>query len=90
MIEAAAAGGLVGRGRLRVRHSGQRQQLRAVAGARPGNVFGTGKNVPLIAMAHHIPYVATASVASCSPGKANTGASTGCHPSSVRIHAAAS
>src|SRR6266700_5393859 len=29
----------------------------------PGNVFGTGKNVPLIAMAHQIPYVATASVA---------------------------
>jgi len=28
----------------------------------PGNVFGTGKNVPLIAMAHRIPYVATASV----------------------------
>ncbi|MGZ5113031.1 MAG: thiamine pyrophosphate-dependent enzyme [Usitatibacter sp.] len=32
-------------------------------GAHPGNVFGTGKNVPLIAMAHHIPFVATASVA---------------------------
>jgi pyruvate ferredoxin oxidoreductase beta subunit len=32
-------------------------------GTEPGNVFGTGKNVPLIAMAHHIPYVATASVA---------------------------
>ena len=32
-------------------------------GPQPGNVFGTGKNVPLIAMAHHIPYVATASVA---------------------------
>jgi pyruvate ferredoxin oxidoreductase beta subunit len=31
-------------------------------GAEPGNVFGTGKNVPLIAMAHGIPYVATASV----------------------------
>src|SRR5689334_13082046 len=29
----------------------------------PGNVFGTGKNVPLIAMAHRIPYVATTSVA---------------------------
>jgi pyruvate ferredoxin oxidoreductase beta subunit len=33
------------------------------AGPAPGNVFGTGKNVPLIAMAHRIPYVATASVA---------------------------
>jgi pyruvate ferredoxin oxidoreductase beta subunit len=32
-------------------------------GPAPGNVFGTGKNLPLIAMAHDIPYVATASVA---------------------------
>ena len=32
-------------------------------GLSPGNVFGTGKNVPRIAMAHRIPYVATASVA---------------------------
>ena len=32
-------------------------------GKAPGYVFGTGKNVPLIAMAHFIPYVATASVA---------------------------
>jgi pyruvate ferredoxin oxidoreductase beta subunit len=32
-------------------------------GEAPGNVFGTGKNVPRIAMAHNIPYVATASVA---------------------------
>jgi pyruvate ferredoxin oxidoreductase beta subunit len=32
-------------------------------GQAPGNVFGQGKNVPLIAMAHEIPYVATASVA---------------------------
>lgn len=32
-------------------------------GAAPGNVFGTGKNMALIAMAHQIPYVATASVA---------------------------
>jgi pyruvate ferredoxin oxidoreductase beta subunit len=31
-------------------------------GHSPGNVFGTGKNVPRIAMAHGIPYVATASV----------------------------
>ena len=29
----------------------------------PGNVFGQGKNAPLIAMAHEIPYVATATVA---------------------------
>src|SRR6266536_888521 len=32
-------------------------------GEHPGNVFGQGKNVPLIAMAHEIPYVATATVA---------------------------
>jgi len=32
-------------------------------GNAPGNVFGQGKNVPRIAMAHGIPYVATASVA---------------------------
>ncbi len=32
-------------------------------GPEPGNVFGTGKNLPVIAMAHGIPYVATATVA---------------------------
>jgi pyruvate ferredoxin oxidoreductase beta subunit len=32
-------------------------------GDSPGNVFGQGKNVPLIALAHEIPYVATATVA---------------------------
>jgi pyruvate ferredoxin oxidoreductase beta subunit len=32
-------------------------------GSEPGNVFGQGKNVPEIAMAHNIPYVATATVA---------------------------
>ena len=32
-------------------------------GDEPGNVFGQGKNLPLIAMAHNIPYVATATVA---------------------------
>ena len=32
-------------------------------GDQPGNVFGQGKSVPLIAMAHEIPYVATATVA---------------------------
>ncbi|HEY0951449.1 thiamine pyrophosphate-dependent enzyme [Nocardioides sp.] len=33
------------------------------AGAEPGNSFGQGKSAPLIAMAHEIPYVATATVA---------------------------
>ena len=32
-------------------------------GDEPGNVFGEGKNAPLIAMAHEIPYVATATIA---------------------------
>jgi pyruvate ferredoxin oxidoreductase beta subunit len=32
-------------------------------GAQPGNVFGQGKDLPAIAMAHGIPYVATATVA---------------------------
>ena len=32
-------------------------------GEEPGNVFGQGKNLPAIAMAHGIPYVATATVA---------------------------
>ena len=32
-------------------------------GSEPGNVFGTGKSVPRIAVAHRIPYVATATVA---------------------------
>jgi pyruvate ferredoxin oxidoreductase beta subunit len=34
-----------------------------VVGPHPGNTFGQGKNAPLIAMAHEIPYVATATVA---------------------------
>jgi pyruvate ferredoxin oxidoreductase beta subunit len=34
-----------------------------VVGAAPGNAFGQGKDAPLIAMAHEIPYVATATVA---------------------------
>jgi pyruvate ferredoxin oxidoreductase beta subunit len=32
-------------------------------GPHPGNTFGTGKDLPRIAMAHEIPYVATATVA---------------------------
>ena len=35
----------------------------AALGAQPGAAFGQGKNLPLIAMAHAIPYVATATVA---------------------------
>ena len=36
---------------------------RPAVGPAPGNPFGTGKNLPRLAMAHGIPYVATASVA---------------------------
>ena len=36
---------------------------RKPVGEEPGNAFGQGKNAPLIAMAHEIPYVATATVA---------------------------
>ncbi len=32
-------------------------------GPEPGNPFGTGKSLPLLAMAHRLPYVATATVA---------------------------
>ena len=42
---------------------GARTATTPAVGRQPGNEFGTGKNVPAIAMAHRIPYVATASVA---------------------------
>ncbi|MCZ7590124.1 MAG: thiamine pyrophosphate-dependent enzyme [Gaiella sp.] len=40
-----------------------RTQTTKPVGEEPGNAFGQGKNAPLIAMAHEIPYVATATVA---------------------------
>ena len=40
-----------------------RTSTTAAVGKEPGNAFGQGKFVPAIAMAHEIPYVATASVA---------------------------
>ena len=42
---------------------GARTMTTQAVGDEPGNPFGQGKNVPLIAMAHEIPYVATATVA---------------------------
>jgi pyruvate ferredoxin oxidoreductase beta subunit len=42
---------------------GARTMTTQVVGDHPGNAFGQGKNAPLIAMAHEIPYVATATVA---------------------------
>ena len=41
---------------------GARTATTQAVGTAPGAEFGKGKNVPLIAMAHQIPYVATASV----------------------------
>jgi pyruvate ferredoxin oxidoreductase beta subunit len=42
---------------------GARTATTVPLGPNPGEEFGRGKNVPLIAMAHEIPYVATATVA---------------------------
>jgi len=42
---------------------GARTMTTQAVGPTPGNAFGQGKNVPLIAMAHGVPYVATATVA---------------------------
>ena len=43
--------------------AGARTATTAALGPEPGAAFGQGKNLPLIAMAHGIPYVATATVA---------------------------
>jgi pyruvate ferredoxin oxidoreductase beta subunit len=42
---------------------GARTATTMAVGTQPGADFGKGKNLPLIAMAHEIPYVATATVA---------------------------
>jgi pyruvate ferredoxin oxidoreductase beta subunit len=43
--------------------SAARTATTAAVGPSPGNPFGQGKDLPVIAMAHNIPYVATATVA---------------------------
>ena len=57
-------------------------------GAEPGNAFGQGKNAPLIAMAHEIPYVATATVAELArprgEGRARHGVPRGALPPRLR------
>jgi len=56
-------------------------------GKQPGNVAGTGKNLPLIAMAHGIPYVATASVANLHDLEAKVTRAMGIHGSRyIHIH----
>ncbi len=59
-------------------------------GSAPGNVFGQGKNLPQIAMAHEIPYVATATVselhdleAKCREGDVNPGRQIPAYPCSM-------
>ncbi len=42
---------------------GARTATTEAVGPHPGNSFGQGKNMPVLAMAHGIPYVATATVA---------------------------
>ena len=56
-------------------------------GAHPGNPIGNGKNVPRIAMAHGIPYVATASVADLHDLEAKVTKAMGLHGARyVHIH----
>jgi pyruvate ferredoxin oxidoreductase beta subunit len=56
-------------------------------GAEPGNVFGTGKSVPKIAIAHGIPYVATASVADLHDLERKVGKAMGIHGARyIHIH----
>jgi pyruvate ferredoxin oxidoreductase beta subunit len=56
-------------------------------GTEPGNVFGTGKFVPKIAVAHDIPYVATASVADLHDLEAKVAKAMGFHGARyIQIH----
>ena len=51
----------------------------AAVGKEPGNVFGQGKDVPRIALAHEIPYVATATVANLRDLEAKVTTAMGMH-----------
>ncbi|HYA68525.1 MAG TPA: thiamine pyrophosphate-dependent enzyme [Acidimicrobiales bacterium] len=46
-------------------------------GSEPGNAFGQGKSVPMLALAHEIPYVATATVADLHDLEAKVGQAMG-------------
>jgi pyruvate ferredoxin oxidoreductase beta subunit len=48
-------------------------------GSQPGNPFGQGKDVPRIAMAHDVPYVATATVADLRDLEAKVSSAMGMH-----------
>ena len=60
-------------------HAGRRRPI-------PGNVFGQGKSVPLIAMAHEIPYVATATVAELHDLEAKVERAMGMHGAALPPH----
>src|SRR3954468_10308293 len=67
-----------------VQRSGATPPAASTANTRPvgrsvGNAFGTGKSLPLIAMAHEIPYVATATVADLHDLEAKVGRAMGMH-----------
>jgi pyruvate ferredoxin oxidoreductase beta subunit len=67
--------------------AGARTATTPAVGPHPGNLFGTGKNLPLIAMAHHIPYVATASVANLHDLEAKVEKAMGIHGARyIHIH----
>jgi pyruvate ferredoxin oxidoreductase beta subunit len=51
----------------------------AAIGKQPGNVFGQGKDLPRIALAHEIPYVATATVANLHDLEAKVAKAMGLH-----------
>jgi pyruvate ferredoxin oxidoreductase beta subunit len=56
-------------------------------GDQPGHEFGSGKNLPLIAMAHEIPYVATASVANLRDLETKVARAMGCRGARyIHIH----
>lgn len=66
---------------------GARTATTPVTGAQPGAAFGQGKNLPLIAMAHGIPYVATASVANLRDLEAKVTKAMGIHGARyIHIH----
>jgi pyruvate ferredoxin oxidoreductase beta subunit len=66
---------------------GARTATTPAIGPEPGAKFGQGKSVPLIAMAHQIPYVATASVANLRDLEAKVTKAMGFHGARyVHIH----
>jgi pyruvate ferredoxin oxidoreductase beta subunit len=66
---------------------GARTATTPIIGDQPGAAFGQGKNLPMIAMAHGIPYVATASVANLRDLEAKVTKAMGIHGARyIHIH----